>query len=389
MMSEVDEIERVPGPIARNPTRSRGRSCLLAATLLSLLPLSACRRPPPNGAPIITRVTFGEPGLSPGQFSYPRAMDHDDSSLWIIDKAARVQRMDPATGDATLGWRMPDWELGKPTGITVWKPKGGGENDELVFVADTHYHRIMVYRVGDHPAPADLGPADNGTRWGPKVTLVDRLGEYGNAPGQFTYPTDVAVLPTADGTGIARLYVSEYGGTDRVSVFEKGPDARWHCTFTFGRFGNGTQANPVEFSRPQALAIDPARSELFVADACNHRIGRFTLEGRLIAWISGPDKIGQEPGSFAYPYGLALLDDGTALVAEFGNNRVQRIDLDTGQSLGTFGHAGREPGELATPWAVAAINGTAFVLDSGNNRVLGFDRPTGGRRTAAATPEAH
>ncbi|MBS0198555.1 MAG: hypothetical protein JSR77_17530 [Planctomycetes bacterium] len=344
--------------------------------------LAACHRTPPNGEKIAATLTFGEPGLSPGQFSYPRAMTNDGTYLWVVDKAARVQRMDPATGESPLGWRMPEWKLGKPTGISVWKPVGGADTDELVFLPDTHYHRVMVYRVGEHPAP-DLGPANDGTQWGGKVTLVARFGEYGSGPGQFTYPTDVAILPTPDGKSIARLYVSEYGGTDRVSVFE--PDGpNWKFSFAFGRFGSGDQADPVEFSRPQSVEIDTAKRELVIADACNHRVGRFTLEGRLIAWIGGPEQMGSGPGQFTYPYGLALLGDGSALVAEFGNNRVQRIDLASGTSMGTYGQAGREAGQLATPWAVTALADSAFVLDSGNNRVMRFPKPTS--RVAGAQP---
>lgn len=359
--------------------RSWGERLIRRGAAVALMALWAadagCNHRAPEGERIDVSVAFGEPGLSPGQFSYPRAMDHDETSVWIIDKAARVQRLNPETGEATCGWRMPEWALGKPTGVTVWKPKGGGENDELIFIPDTHYHRVMVYQVGEHKALADVGPGDDGTRWGPKVSLIARFGEYGSLPGQFTYPTDVAVLPTEDGLRVARLYVTEYGGTDRVSVFEPGPEGGWQLKFTFGRFGSGAQADPVEFSRPQSIEIDAGRRELVITDACNHRLGRFTLEGKLVAWISGPDKIGKELGRFTYPYGLCLPGDGTALVAEFGNNRVQRIDLSTGNSLGSFGQPGRERGQLATPWAVTVLRGTAFVLDSGNNRVFGFRLP--------------
>jgi DNA-binding beta-propeller fold protein YncE len=61
--------------------------------------------------------------------------------------------------------------------------------------------------------------------------------------------------------------------------------------------------------------------------------------------------------------------DGTLVVAEYGNNRVQRFARD-GASLGTWGKAGRKPGQLAYPWAVeVGPNGQMYVLDSGNNRV--------------------
>jgi hypothetical protein len=63
-----------------------------------------------------------------------------------------------------------------------------------------------------------------------------------------------------------------------------------------------------------------------------------------------------------------MLPDGTLLVAEYGNNRVQRFD-QIGKPLGVFGTIGRGPGELQYPWGVAGTDDKVFVLDSGNNRV--------------------
>ena len=54
---------------------------------------------------------------------------------------------------------------------------------------------------------------------------------------------------------------------------------------------------------------------------------------------------------------------------------MQRVDLETGESLGTFGVPGRRPGELFNPWEVEVIGERAWVLDSGNNRVVGFESP--------------
>jgi DNA-binding beta-propeller fold protein YncE len=85
--------------------------------------------------------------------------------------------------------------------------------------------------------------------------------------------------------------------------------------------------------------------------------------------------MGEGPGSFKYPYGVEVMEDGTAMVAEFGNNRLQRIDLETGESRGVFGVPGRAKGQLSTPWAVTWIGGEAYVLDSGNNRIQVFEKP--------------
>jgi hypothetical protein len=79
--------------------------------------------------------------------------------------------------------------------------------------------------------------------------------------------------------------------------------------------------------------------------------------------------VGNAPGELRFPYNVDLLSDGTLVVCEYGNNRVQRFDAD-GRSLGTWGLAGRRPGELAYPWALVVGRGDRIlIVDSGNNRV--------------------
>jgi len=327
-------------------------------------------------------------------------MDCSDESLWIVDKQARIQRIDPATGHALGEWQMPEWEMGKPTGLTVWNP-GPVEGDELIFVPDTHYFRVMVYRASDakpgvHSVRTSAGTAEPGSESaGAKSPApVASFGEYGEGDGQFIYLTDVVALPGADGA-ISTLYVSEYGGHDRISVFDvTGDVGAGTGVFTFrksfGTFGSGSGPN-VEFNRPQAIEADVKRGWLVVTDACNHRVGVLTLEGELVRWIGTAGRGGGEAGGggglgagagaaaeFLYPYGLSLLPDGTALVCEFGNNRVQRIDLESGKSLGTYGVAGRGAGELSTPWGVTVLDGKVYILDSGNNRVQVIKRPGAG-----------
>ncbi len=275
--------------------------------------------------PLHADATFGAGGRSLGQFSYPRgiAVDARRGVLYVVDKSARVQRYG-IDGEPQVQWRMPKWDNGKPTGLAV-------HPDGRVFVADTHYHRVIAYDPDGHEQM--------------------RFGQYGEEPGQFIYPTDVAFGP--DG----RIYVSEYGGNDRISVFS--PDGVFEVSF--GSLGNG----PEQFSRPQAMAFSRDGTELYIADACNHRIVVTDREGNLLRILGGP---GQGPGRFAYPYDVMVLDDGALLVCEFGNNRVQRLSPE-GECLGTHGRAGTGDGELQYPWGVDGDDETIFVLDSGNNRV--------------------
>jgi ABC-type Fe3+ transport system permease subunit/DNA-binding beta-propeller fold protein YncE len=296
----------------------------LMPVLVLLLVIAGCGRNEKTGEPKVIDA-FGKTGAGPGEFLYPRAIDLDgDGSVLVADKTGRIQRLSP-DGQCLGTIQMPLIEVGKPTGMSL-------HPDGRLFVADTHYHRVAIF-------------ARDGR-------LVGQFGKYGQEPGCFIFPTDVAFAP--DG----RVFVSEYGGNDRVSVFT----SEGGFLFSFGSPG----AAQGQFARPAALCLDPTRECLYVADACNHRIGVYDLNGRLLSYIGA---VGRGPGQLRYPYGLSLLADGTIVVCEYGNNRVQLFSPQ-GKSLAIYGQAGRQLGQLAYPWAVAVdARRRAFVVDAGNNRI--------------------
>ncbi len=268
---------------------------------------------------------FGQTGRGPSQFVYPRAIELTlDNLLLVVDKTGRIQRLD-AKGQFLDSIEMPDIQAGKPTGLSV-HPNGN------LYVADTHYYRVLVFS--------------------PKGELIDQFGQFGQDNGCFIYPTDVAF--SEDG----KIFVSEYGGNDRISVFTEQGD----FLYCFGAPGSG----PGLLSRPAALCIDHSRKRLYVADACNHRIAVYTLDGKLLEYIGS---LGRAKGHLRYPYDLALLADGTLAVCEFGNNRIQLFSPD-GTSLAVYGQPGRQLGQLAYPWGVVVDRRRrAFIVDAGNNRI--------------------
>ncbi len=292
--------------------------------LLLILPVAGCGRKLGAGEPRVIE-SFGKTGAGPGEFLYPRAIDLDsDGSVLVVDKTGRIQRFSQ-DGQCLAAIQMPRSEAGKPTGMSLHK-------DGRLFVADTHYHRVVIF-----------------SREGRQV---GEFGRYGQEGGCFIYPTDVAFAP--DG----RIFVSEYGGNDRISVFT----SEGVFLSSFGTLGTGEG----QFSRPAALCVDETRERLYVADACNHRVGVYDLDGRLVNYIGSA---GLGPGQLRYPYGLSLLADGSIVVCEYGNNRLQLFSPE-GKSLAIYGHAGRQLGQLAYPWAVAVDpHRRAYVVDAGNNRI--------------------
>jgi DNA-binding beta-propeller fold protein YncE len=300
---------------------------LLPVTTLAFIAL-ACAALPGCDKPAEPKAIWCETGTAPGQVVYPRAISYSpgDDSYFIIDRVAHVQHLDH-DGKYLNGWRMPDWKNGKPVGVSVG-PDGN------LYVPDTHYHRVVVYS--------------------PQGVLLRQWGKEGTGPGEFIYPTDVAF----DTHG--HIFVSEYGDNDRIQVF----DHAGNRLYVFGKFGDGNG----EFSRPQSMVIDG--DNVYVTDACNHRINVFKTDG---TFVRNMGNCGSGLGQFRFPYGLDEDAEGRLVVCEFGNNRVQLIDKETGKGLKTWGSAGREPGQMAYPWGVCVDKRDRVVaVDAGNNRLQVF-----------------
>jgi ABC-type Fe3+ transport system permease subunit/sugar lactone lactonase YvrE len=295
----------------------------LSVALVAMLLLAGC-----GGGGARPDAIWCETGTGKGQVVYPRAIAYSpsDNTFFICDRLARIQQLD-ARGQFIREWRMPEWDTGKPVGLTVG-PDGN------LWVPDTHYHRVIVYT--------------------PDGREIRRFGSFGKEPGQFVLPTDIAF----DSDGL--VYISEYGDNDRIQVF----DQEGRILRQIGRFGPGDG----EFSRPQGIAI--VGDLLYVTDSCNHRINVFKTDG---TFVRNFGTVGSELGQFRFPYGIDVDPKGRLVICEFGNNRIQLVDPQTGRGLAQWGGGGREPGQLAYPWAVAVDRDSRVVaVDAGNNRLQVF-----------------
>lgn len=136
--------------------------------------------------------------------------------------------------------------------------------------------------------------------------------------------------------------------------------------------GVGTPIGEGTFNEPWGIAVGPDGS-VYVADTWNHRIEKFTADGRFITtW--GSFGQGEAPDSFYGPRGLAVDAEGRVYVTDTGNKRIVIFDAD-GNYITEFGSAGFEPGQFDEPTSVAIDrNGTVYVADTWNQRIQTFSR---------------
>lgn len=227
------------------------------------------------------------PGSDEPRFVQPVALafDHGNAAagtparLLVSDSAAAEIVVLDSSGKrtGTLGTGL----LQRPCGLAI-DPASG-----RIFVTDVAAHQVVILS--------------------PDGRELARLGRRGAEPGEFNYPTNVALA--GDGT----LYVSD-SLNFRVQVFSP--------TLSFVRQIGRKGDMPGYFSQPKGLAVDPD-GHLYVVDANFEAVQIFDREGQLLmAW----GKEGQAPGEFWLPAGMHIDPTGRIWIADSYNRRVQIFD---------------------------------------------------------------
>ncbi|CAF0979687.1 unnamed protein product [Adineta steineri] len=171
------------------------------------------------------------------------------------------------------------------------------------------------------------------------------------------------------------------------SIYVAGQGCHWITRWTgaipssvagiSGSYGSTSQ----QLYFPSGISIDQQYGFLYVADSSNHRIQRFDLDGSNIGiTVAG----GYGPGPAAYQLSNPLdvcvsQKNGAIYIADYGNNRVQRWDINATAGVTVAGDPAGSPGvtptELNGPFAITLdpINEAfLYVSDFNNNRILQF-----------------
>jgi DNA-binding beta-propeller fold protein YncE len=193
-------------------------------------------------------------------------------------------------------------------------------------------------------------------------TFEAEWGSFGGGHGQFGPIGGLAV----DGAG--NVYVVD-SSHDRIEKF----DASGNFILAWGRRG----AEPGQFNfgssqdytKPPGGGIAVAGEFVYVADSGNDRIQRFDLQGgEAMSWGG----IGSAPGQFSYPRGVAA-NATEVLVSDDDNHRIEKFTPE-GAFLATVGSQGTGATQFGFPYGVALdAQGNAYVADDINHRIVKLD----------------
>lgn len=196
-------------------------------------------------------------------------------------------------------------------------------------------------------------------------------GPWSQAPGKFKLPYDV------DFDGLGNIFVAD---TQNHRIQKFTPQGRF--VKMWGR--NGGDGTPGvgqgEMDQPRGLATDPF-GNVWVADHENARVLKFSNDGRLLLTLGangGDGSYGEGIGEFNSPRGICSDREGFIYIADDVNHRMVKLRNDTGQFVAIFGKpggpvsgSGTGPGEFKLPYGCAVDNRNhLWVADTNNHRVV-------------------
>jgi DNA-binding beta-propeller fold protein YncE len=120
-----------------------------------------------------------------------------------------------------------------------------------------------------------------------------------------------------------------------------------------------TLGEPGAF-RPVGIAV--AAGQLYVSDIEHHQV--LILDKTTGSVLSKFGQPGSQAGELYQPTNIALAADGSVLVSDTGNFRIQKFTAD-GRFVRSYGEIGTAPGKFARPKGVAIDRaGRMYVVDA-------------------------
>jgi sugar lactone lactonase YvrE len=167
--------------------------------------------------------------------------------------------------------------LQRPTGMAIDRAA------RRLYLTDTLRHQVMVFRLDG--------------------SFVRALGARGTGPGEFNFPTGVALSR-------GKLHV-----VDSMNFRVQTISLDGAFLGAFGQAGDQTGT----LNRPKGIATD-TEGNIYLADALFGAVQVFSPEGRLLYYFGSN---GTRPGEFQLPSGISIDDRNIITIADSLNHRVQ------------------------------------------------------------------
>lgn len=224
-------------------------------------------------------------------------------------------------------------------------------------------YRISFQPVAKGPHRLRVSINDTPVQGSPQLVVIRLLPEWLSRPllsiGGIMGPRGIAFGRTGE------LVITEYH-SHCVSILSPGGER----LRSFGTDGSGEG----ELHYPHGLTVD-GEGNIAVADSDNHRIQKFTSEGKFVAQVGTKGEAtarGSNTPQFFHPADVAYNASNRKLYVVDANCHVQVLNPDL-SVFATFGKRGSHRGQLSNPLGVACdSSGNVYVADTNNNRVQVF-----------------
>jgi DNA-binding beta-propeller fold protein YncE len=207
-----------------------------------------------------------------------------EGALWVSDSSGALFAYAPDGAPRRVIEHLGQARLERPTGL-AWSA-----SRQALYVVDTQAHAVRVLDA--------------------RGELIATFGRHGDQPGEFNYPTHIAV---SAGT----VYVTD-ALNFRIQTF----DEDGHFISAFGEHGDGSG----DLAMPKGLAVD-GDGVVYLADAILDNVQLFDKSGAFLLTVG---RRGSDFGEFWLPAGLFLSANGELYVCDTYNRRVQVFRVTEG-----------------------------------------------------------
>lgn len=135
-----------------------------------------------------------------------------------------------------------------------------------------------------------------------------------------------------------------------------------------GGNGQGNAAN--QLNQPMGMHVDN-QGNIYVADAPNHRIQKWTPGATTGVTVAGGNGQGSAANQLNFPVGVFVDNNGDIYVSDCFNNRVQKwaAGAITGVTVAGGNGAGAGANQLNFAGGLFLHSGNIYIVDAGNSRV--------------------